>query len=138
MATCYLESTKERYPPIKSDFPVGDIKETADLNVIKELMLTGSIMIQYKKDDKNCLLIPCVNSVKRQISAPESEYTVLGPKEAFVESIDTNLNLIRNRLPIPELQAKEFEVGSISQTRLVVLYIDGLLINKILIRLCRE
>lgn len=111
---------------LKSDFPVGDIKETTDLNEIKELMLTGSIMIQYKKDDKNCLLIPCVNSVKRQISTPESEYTVLGPKEAFVESIDTNLNLIRNRLPIPELQAKEFQVGSISQTRLVVLYIEGI------------
>lgn len=111
---------------LKSDFSVGDIKETADLNEIKELMLTGSIMIQYKKDDEKCLLIPCVNSVKRQISTPESEYTVLGPKEAFVESIDTNLNLIRNRLPIPELQAKEFQVGSISQTRLVVLYIDGI------------
>ncbi|MGV2448231.1 UNVERIFIED_CONTAM: spore germination protein, partial [Bacillus sp. ATCC 13368] len=83
-----------------------------------------SIMSQYKQDDKMCLLSTCVHSVKRQISTPESEYTVVGSKGAFVESLDSNLNLIRNRLPTPKLQSKEFRVGIISQTRIAVLYID--------------
>ena len=108
------------------------MKVTTDINVIQRLVLAGSILIQYKKDDEMCLLIPCAHSVKRQTSIPESEYTVAGPKEAFVESLDTNLNLIRNRLPIPELQSKEFRVGSISQTRLVVLYIDGIVNQQII------
>ncbi|MFD6207167.1 spore germination protein [Peribacillus sp. NPDC060253] len=117
---------KKDLQQLKDDIPMEDIKETTDISVIKRLVLAGSIMIRYKKSDEKCLLIPCGHSVKRQTSIPESEYTVAGPKEAFVESLDTNLNLIRNRLPIPELQSKEFRVGSISQTRLVVLYIDGI------------
>ncbi|MFC8561516.1 spore germination protein [Peribacillus frigoritolerans] len=110
---------------LKGDIPMEDMKLTADLKDIQRLVLAGSIMIQYKQDDEMCLLIPCVHSVKRQVSTPESEYTVVGSKEAFVESLDSNLNLIRNRLPTPELQSKEFRVGSISQTRIAVLYIDG-------------
>ncbi|MGG4264579.1 spore germination protein [Peribacillus simplex] len=117
---------------LKSDMPMEDMKLTADINVIQRSILAGSVLIQYKKDDEMCLLIPCADSVKRQTSIPESEYTVAGPKEAFVESLDTNLNLIRNRLPIPELQSKEFRVGSISQTRLVVLYIDGIVNQQII------
>ncbi|MGG3494611.1 spore germination protein [Peribacillus simplex] len=124
--------TKKDLKQLKSDIPMEDMKVTTDINVIQRLVLAGSILIQYKKDDEMCLLIPCSHSVKRQTSIPESEYTVAGPKEAFVESLDTNLNLIRNRLPIPELQSKEFRVGSISQTRLVVLYIDGIVNQQII------
>ncbi|MDM5451524.1 spore germination protein [Peribacillus simplex] len=124
--------TKKDLKQLKSDIPMEDMKVTTDINVIQRLVLEGSILIQYKKDDEMCLLIPCAHSVKRQTSIPESEYTVAGPKEAFVESLDTNLNLIRNRLPIPELQSKEFRVGSISQTRLVVLYIDGIVNQQII------
>ncbi|RRN68883.1 spore germination protein [Peribacillus simplex] len=124
--------TKKDLKQLKSDIPMEDMKVTTDINIIQRLVLAGSILIQYKKDDEMCLLIPCSHSVKRQTSIPESEYTVAGPKEAFVESLDTNLNLIRNRLPIPELQSKEFRVGSISQTRLVVLYIDGIVNQQII------
>ncbi|MDF9758994.1 tetrahydromethanopterin S-methyltransferase subunit G [Peribacillus simplex] len=124
--------TKKDLKQLKSDIPMEDMKVTTDINVIKRLVLAGSILIQNKKDDEMCLLIPCAHSVKRQTSIPESEYTVAGSKEAFVESLDTNLNLIRNRLPIPELQSKEFRVGSISQTRLVVLYIDGIVNQQII------
>ncbi|MFJ7752988.1 spore germination protein [Peribacillus muralis] len=116
---------------IKGDIPMEDSKETSEVAVIQRMVMSGSIMIQSRKADESCLLIPCVHSVKRQTSIPESEYTVAGPKEAFVESLDTNLNLIRNRLPIPELQSREFRVGSISQTKLVVLYIDGIVNQKI-------
>ncbi|MGE7183831.1 spore germination protein [Peribacillus sp. NPDC006672] len=123
---------KKDLKQLKSDVPMEDMKVTTDINVIQRSVLAGSILIQYNKDDEMCLLIPCAHSVKRQTSIPESEYTVAGPKEAFVESLDTNLNLIRNRLPIPELQSKEFRVGSISQTRLVVLYIDGIVNQQII------
>ncbi|MFD9625928.1 spore germination protein [Peribacillus muralis] len=126
-------STHQKKPlqQLKGDIPMEDIKETKDIKVIQRLILSGSIMIQYKTGAETCLMIPCAQDVKRKTSIPESEYTVAGPKEAFVESLDTNLNLIRNRLPIPELQAKEFRVGSISQTRLVVLYIDGIVNQQI-------
>ena len=44
----------------------------------------------------------------RNITIPEVEFSVIGPKEAFVESIDVNINLVRKRLPTPNLISKEF------------------------------
>ncbi|WP_081092417.1 MULTISPECIES: spore germination protein [Peribacillus] len=116
---------------LKSDIPMENMKVTSDIVIIQRMVMAGSVMIQSRKADDSCLLIPCVQSVKRQTSIPESEYTVAGPKEAFVESLDTNLNLIRNRLPSPELRSREFRVGSISQTKLVVLYMDGIVNQQI-------
>lgn len=56
---------------------------------------------------------------------PEVEYSVVGPKEAFVESLDANINLVRKRLPIPDLIVEEVKVGSLTKTRVAVLYIEG-------------
>ena len=56
----------------------------------------------------------------RNITIPEVEFSVIGPKEAFVESIDVNINLVRKRLPTPNLISKEFIVGSLSKTYLIL------------------
>ncbi|MDQ0219698.1 spore germination protein [Peribacillus cavernae] len=111
---------------VKNGIPVENIIISNDLKVIQDAVMTGSVIIQINPDNSHCLLVPCASSEKRQISIPETEFSVVGPKEAFVESIETNINLIRKRLPVPELQMKEIKVGRISQTRIAVLYIDGI------------
>lgn len=62
----------------------------------------------------------------QEITHPEVEQTVIGAKEAFVESLENNLNLIRKRLPISELIIEEYIIGSISRTVVAVLYIEGI------------
>lgn len=111
---------------VKKGIPVEDIKISSDLKEIQSAVMTGSVVIQIDTKNEHCILVPCASSEKRQISIPETEFSVVGPKEAFVESLETNVNLVRKRLPVPELQMKEYKVGKISQTRVGILYIDGI------------
>ena len=49
----------------------------------------------------------------------------MGPQIAFVEDLDVNLNLVRRKLPTPYLQMKELKVGSLSNTTVAIVYIEG-------------
>lgn len=94
---------------------------------ISSRALTGSIMIYLERDEpKQFLIIQAAKNEVRQISIPEVEFSVIGPKEAFVESIDTNINLIRKRIPSPNLRVTNLQVGKISNTQLAVLHIEGI------------
>ncbi|WP_420850679.1 spore germination protein [Peribacillus deserti] len=110
---------------LKKILPVESVLVTGDITKIQSRLLNGNILIQKPLTNK-CLLVPAVSKEKRQITIPENEYTVLGPKESFVESLETNLNLLRKRLPIPELYVKELIVGRLTKTKVVVVYIEGI------------
>lgn len=60
---------------------------------------------------------------QRSVGKPSTERQVIGPKEAFVEKLDTNIGLIRNRLRDPALRAEYRTVGRRSRTRVVMLYL---------------
>ncbi|MFS0880388.1 spore germination protein [Metabacillus niabensis] len=106
--------------------PIEKVIVTTDLSKIKENLLKGFILIYEKnKENEVCLVKASVENT-RQVSLPEVEFSVVGPKEAFVESLDTNINLVRKRLPIPELVAKDIIIGKLSKTKVSVLYLDGI------------
>ncbi len=113
-------------PTIKEQLPIEDLSILDNVSEIQDKLMTGCAMIHQKKAPKDGLLIPAPALEKRQVNVPETEYSVLGPKEAFVESLDTNINLVRKRLPIPELHMKEIKAGRLSKTRVKVAYIAGI------------
>ncbi|WP_425590469.1 spore germination protein [Fictibacillus sp. b24] len=111
---------------VQKHLPLDGIVKTNDVRDIANKVTEGFILLQMNKEDTECLLIPSLSTENRQISIPETEFSVVGPKEAFVESLDTNLNLIRKRLPIPEFIVKEVRVGKLTKTRVAIIYIDGI------------
>ncbi|NEU30768.1 spore germination protein [bacterium LRH843] len=100
------------------------IKVTSSGNEVINALMKGSVAIQLNEYDESCLLIPLPLDTKRDVAMPEIEFTVLGPKEAFIEGIDSNIQLIRKKLPVPELKVKELTVGTLSKTRVAIMYID--------------
>lgn len=120
------ENTFTSLKDIENLLPIEQKLITDDVKEIQKKIMTGSIMIQFSEHDSNCLLIPAVTVESRQVTIPEVEFSVVGPKEAFVETLDININLIRKRLPLPQLHLREIEVGKISNTRIAVLFIDGI------------
>ncbi|KQX48654.1 spore germination protein [Paenibacillus sp. Root444D2] len=106
--------------------PVAEKEMSSDWNYIRNKLLRGYVAIQHGLQNTNCLLINAVLSKGRDVTKPEIEFNVEGPKEAFVESLDTNLNLIRKRIPIPKLRIKEIIVGSVSESRVAICYMDGI------------
>ncbi|MFC7320106.1 spore germination protein [Halobacillus campisalis] len=111
---------------MKEKLLVDNIRVTEDTKKIEENVMAGHIIVQEKSADQKVLCIPASNNEGRKVSIPEVEFSVVGPKEAFVESIDTNMSLMRKRLPISQLTLRELKMGSITQTRVGVVYIDGI------------
>ena len=68
--------------------------------------------------------MPIEEKKGRQVGPPEIEFGIISAQEAFVESLDTNLNLVRRRLPTPNLKVEEKTAGTLSQTKVAVLYIE--------------
>jgi spore germination protein len=50
------------------------------------------------------------------------ETTIQGPQSGFSESLGTNLGLIRQRYPQPSLNMESKNIGTVSQTKVLILY----------------
>jgi hypothetical protein len=112
------------YEELQAALSVENIMITSEIDKIEKLILTGFVMIQLDEKNNMCALVRAELRMGRTISIPEVEFSVIGPKESFVESLDSNLNLIRKRLPISDLQIKEVQVGTLTKTRVAVLYVE--------------
>lgn len=66
------------------------------------------------------------------VQPSQSEKVLEGPKDAFTENIETNIGLIRKRLPIPELQVHSSLIGKNSKTKISYCYIHSIANQKIL------
>jgi len=62
---------------------------------------------------------------KRAVGRPEVEQVVLGPHEAFGESIRTNITLIRRIVQREELMTEFVSAGGMMKTRCALLYLRG-------------
>ncbi|MBU8919412.1 spore germination protein [Bacillus sp. FJAT-29953] len=110
---------------VKKLLPIADVELSNSSNDIPEMLMKGFVMLTLE-GEKEFAFISSPKQVVRSVSAPEIEFSVVGPKEAFVEAIDQNINMIRKRLPIKELIAEQFIVGKLSLTKVCVLYIKGI------------
>ncbi|BCB05529.1 spore germination protein [Bacillus sp. KH172YL63] len=114
------------FDDLKKLVPVLDIQVSKDESKIEQKLYNGYTVLTMDASSKEFAFIATKNEMGRKVSQPEVEFSVVGPKEAFVESLSDNLNLIRKRLPIKELLVEEFNIGKMTHTRVVLVYLDGL------------
>ncbi|NOU98640.1 spore germination protein [Paenibacillus planticolens] len=117
--------------------PIAEKELSSDAKYIHDKLLQGYVVIQRGEQIHNCVLVNAFLFKGRDVTKPEIEFTVEGAKEAFVESLAINLNLIRKRLPIPELCIKEIVIGSTSKSKVAVCYIEGIM-NKQYLNTCLQ
>ncbi|MGM0472011.1 MAG: spore germination protein [Bacillota bacterium] len=67
----------------------------------------------------------------RSITEPTAELVAKGPRAGFVESILVNVSLIRRRIKSPNLKFEFKDIGSESQTKVCISYIEGIANPKI-------
>ncbi|WP_236784373.1 spore germination protein [Alteribacter salitolerans] len=126
----FLPNLKKAESPslydINLSLPFDQIQATSDLEIIETKLLTGFVLILTPSSLQECLLVPLENGNLRDITVPEVEFSVIGPKQAFIEDLKTNIQLIRNRLPIRQFRMIELEVGTLTKTKVALLYLDGI------------
>ena len=111
---------------LKEHIPMSGITITNDLQKIEDMVLKGHAIIQLNQQDQKCMLANIAIDNYRAPTPPLNESTVIGPQEGFVEDIDTNINLVRKRLPVLDLHTKEMIIGEFSKTKVVMMYLDNL------------
>ncbi|WP_052098141.1 spore germination protein [Paenibacillus stellifer] len=110
---------------LRSKIPMGNVQLLYTEEAAFRTILAGGALILLKDD--NCILgVAISGGVRRSVEEPTSQTVVRGPKEGFTEEISTNLALLRHKLRTPALKFEQHIIGTYTQTRVVVAYLDGI------------
>lgn len=109
---------------------VSECSTAADMLELVEKVLEGNTALVLE-GSSTAIICGVRGGESRVISEPDSEPVVRGPKDGFIERIDTNMSLIRCRLKTSRLKAETFQIGLLSKTKVVVCYIKGIANDKV-------
>ncbi len=100
------------------------VEEEADWEQLEKKIVTGHGVLFIDRYDR-AVVLEARKWSERSISEPQSEAVVVGPREGFVESLITNVSLMRRRLRTPNLVMEAIPVGTTSNANVVVCYLKG-------------
>ncbi|MBM7577356.1 spore germination protein [Jeotgalibacillus terrae] len=91
------------------------------------ILLSGETLIVF--NDGDTWTITSIKSLKvfqRSLQEPKNEQIVRGSHTGFNENLIVNLNLVRSRLKSPHLVIKYFTIGSYSNTKGALIYLNDI------------
>jgi spore germination protein KA len=105
--------------------PAVEVNEVKNMEEVFDTLLSGNTIIIFHGTNKG---IACETKgwERRQVSEPNQETVIRGPREGFVESIRTNTSLLRRRIRTPHLWIESVKLGSLTRTDVAIAYIKGL------------
>ncbi|MBS2969882.1 spore germination protein [Metabacillus sp. KIGAM252] len=98
---------------------------------VADLMIRGGVAL-FIDGQTYVHTIPLTSWKSRTIEEPQTQTMVRGPREGFVELIADNIPLLRRRISTPMLYFESLKAGKITQTKIVLGYIEGLVDKKVL------
>ncbi|PGT82412.1 spore germination protein [Bacillus sp. AFS040349] len=120
-----MNSLREAY------FPAVSYEFAETLHQLIWHMLNGFAIVMVNQHTK-ALALNIGGTEKRSIVEPSTQTIIRGPKDGFVEDLQTNIGLVRRRIKNPRLIFEEFNVGRDSNTQLVIGYMKGIVNEDIL------
>ncbi|GAA3410303.1 spore germination protein [Paenibacillus hodogayensis] len=114
-----LEEVSER------TLPVSQIAEADNYGDMLQKALSGDAVLLVDGNDR-AIVMGLRGAEHRNVTEPETESTVRGPREGFTELLRTNTALIRRKIKSPRLKMKPMVVGKETNTDIVITYIEGL------------
>ncbi|EHL79641.1 hypothetical protein HMPREF1015_00973 [Bacillus smithii 7_3_47FAA] len=110
--------------------PIGEVKELDCWEDLFTNLMTGQTIILVDGVSK-ALTANTRGGEKRQISESVTEISIRGPKDSFTETIRTNSALIRKRIKNPNLWLESMKIGKVTQTDVAIMYIKGIVNEKV-------
>ena len=132
---------------IRPLFLTGALTGASDMRSCADAIISGSVYSYTLRERKSmdelvsdlthgsCALIfddlelalsfEARSTAVRAVSEPTLEKAVKGAKDSFVETLRLNTALVRRRICNPKLKLVESTVGRKSNTRLAIMFIDG-------------
>ncbi|MCL6571280.1 MAG: spore germination protein [Bacillus sp. (in: Bacteria)] len=113
----------------------NQITKSSDMNQIVSSIISGDTVFLLEGYDNALIIFSKGGEIRRPITEPDTERVVRGPREGFTESIMVNLSLIRRKINNQDLKLKFKELGERTHTKTCICYIEGLVLDEILIEL---
>ncbi|PKG25357.1 spore germination protein [Niallia nealsonii] len=110
---------------------ITHVVEVTEWNKLFLYLLSGQTIVLIDGSNQ-ALACAAQGGELRSITEPVSEPSVRGPRDSFTESLITNTSLIRSRIKTPDLWLETREIGNITQTEIGIMYINGIVNNKLL------
>ncbi len=100
-----------------------ELFDKKSLEEVDNYIFMGYIVLLY---EEKLYRLNLADVPKRDPEQSIIDITISGPRDSFVEDIDTNMALIRKRIKSATLKSEPFTIGRRSQTRVKLLYIDDI------------
>jgi spore germination protein len=96
-----------------------------DIDSVVISVLEGKIV--FLIDEVN-FAVACdlMNVEKRAISEPDGEKNVRGAHDGFIESLNTNISLLRTKIKSSKFKYKSIVLGNLTNQSLAIAYIEGI------------
>ncbi|MGG3923589.1 spore germination protein, partial [Geobacillus thermodenitrificans] len=119
--SCFSHADIETCKPPALEY-MGHEVRIDDLNL---RLFSGDLLIYFREADA-LYAMPLASPPNRDPEEPNTEVSIRGPKDGFIEEINKNVALIRKRLRSNCLAYESFIIGTRSQTKVALLYVEDI------------
>ncbi|WP_160203426.1 spore germination protein [Priestia megaterium] len=117
-------TVKEIEEQISQILTVSQLTIKENWHEFMSAVLTGDTVILLNGSSK--IFIGNTKKLQsRAVTEPTSQTVVRGPKDSFTENLRTNTSLIRARIQDSNLRLDSMKIGSVTQTDIGIMYIQG-------------
>ncbi len=115
----------------------GEITTVNNLQQVTAGIFSGKVALFLEGADR-AVIVDIKAYEHRDVTMPETEVVIRGPREGFIEELVTNLVLVRRRIKGPQLKMERMVIGEQSATPVVLAYIKGIVDEKVVEELRRR
>ena len=116
---------------LQNEFISESMIFTSNSNQVVDAIFNGDVAFIIDEID-TMVYMETKSYPSRSIAEPDSEKVVRGSRDGFTENFAINIGLIRRRIKKNNLVMKLYEIGEVSKTKVVLLYLDNVINQNIL------
>ncbi|MHA6533445.1 spore germination protein [Paenibacillus sp. BAC0078] len=95
------------------------------MNEIVQAIVRGEVIL-FVESLAEVFSFALKNKLHRPLEEPSTEAVIRGPRYGFIEKLDINIALIRQRIRTPRLKIVKLCAGGLSQTEVAIVYIEDI------------
>ena len=110
---------------------IAQVQTAIKVSQIVEGILKANVAV-FTDGESQGLLADLKGFEKRSLEEPGAEIAIRGPRDGFTETLRVNTALVRRRIRSPKLKMESLTIGDLSQTDVVLAYIEGVAPDSVL------
>lgn len=120
------EDREDFWQSLKAEvLSIGVLEEIQEVDSCIDMVLKGKAVLLIDGYD-NVLAMDIEKREKRSVESPTAEIGMRGAKDSFTEVLETNISLIRRRIPSSNLKIENLTLGTYSKTKVNVCYVEDI------------